>query len=92
MAIYAAEKAQQLGARVVALNDSNGYIYDENGINLDTVKLIKEIQRGRISDYIKHHPHAKYTVAAEEYGQFPVTLLCLVLPRMSLTVKMLKSL
>lgn len=61
VAIYAAEKAQQLGARVVALNDSNGYIYDENGINLDTVKLIKEIQRGRISDYIKHHPHAKYT-------------------------------
>lgn len=61
VAIYAAEKAQQLGAKVVALNDSNGYIYDENGINIDTVKLIKEVQRGRISDYVKHHPNAVYT-------------------------------
>ena len=61
VAIYAAEKAQQLGAKVVALNDSNGYIYDENGINIDTVKLIKEVQRGRISDYAKHHPNAVYT-------------------------------
>jgi len=60
VAIYAAEKAQQLGAKVVALSDSNGYVYDKNGINLDTVKLIKEVQRGRISEYVKHHPHAIY--------------------------------
>ncbi|HHU90073.1 MAG TPA: NADP-specific glutamate dehydrogenase [Clostridiaceae bacterium] len=71
VAIYAAEKAQQLGARVVALNDSNGYIYDENGINLDTIKLIKEVQRGRISDYIKHHPHAKYTVGSRGIWTIP---------------------
>ncbi|NLE24233.1 MAG: NADP-specific glutamate dehydrogenase [Clostridiaceae bacterium] len=60
VAIYATEKAQELGAKVVALNDSNGYVYDENGINLDTVKLIKEVQRGRISEYVKHHPNAIY--------------------------------
>ncbi|MGI6084940.1 MAG: NADP-specific glutamate dehydrogenase [Acetivibrionales bacterium] len=60
VAIYAAEKAQELGARVVSLNDSNGYVYDENGINIDTVKLIKEVQRGRISEYVKHHPNATY--------------------------------
>lgn len=60
VAIYAAEKAQALGAKVVSLNDSNGYIYDENGINVDTVKLIKEVQRGRISEYVKHHPNATY--------------------------------
>lgn len=71
VAIYAAEKAQQLGAKVVALNDSNGYIYDENGIDLDTVKLIKEVQRARISDYIKHHPNAKYTEGSRGIWSIP---------------------
>lgn len=71
VAIYAAEKASQLGAKVVALNDSNGYIYDENGINLDTVKLIKEVQRGRISDYAKHHTHAKYFEASRGIWAIP---------------------
>ena len=71
VAIYAAEKAQQLGAKVVALNDSNGYIYDENGVNLDTVKLIKEVQRGRISEYVKHHPHAQYTVGSRGIWTIP---------------------
>lgn len=61
VAIYAAEKAYQLGGKVVALSDSNGYIYDENGINLDTVKQIKEVERKRIKEYIKYHPNAKYT-------------------------------
>ena len=60
VAIYAAEKAMQYGAKVVTMSDSNGYIYDEKGINLDTVKDIKEVKRGRISDYVKHHKHAKY--------------------------------
>lgn len=51
VAIYAAEKAMQMGAKVITLSDSNGYIYDENGINLDIVKQIKEVRRGRISEY-----------------------------------------
>lgn len=61
VAIYAAEKAQQLGAKVVALSDSNGYIYDENGVNLDVVKEIKEVRRGRIKEYVDAVPTAKYT-------------------------------
>ena len=62
VAIYATQKATQLGAKVVALSDSNGYIYDENGINLDVVKDIKEVRRARISEYVKAVPTAKYTV------------------------------
>lgn len=61
VAIYATEKAQQLGAKVVALSDSNGYIYDPDGIKLDTVKQIKEVERKRISEYVKAHPTATYT-------------------------------
>lgn len=60
VAIYATEKAYQLGAKVVALSDSNGYIYDPEGINLDTVKRIKEVERKRISTYVEHHPKAQY--------------------------------
>ncbi|MBS4535383.1 NADP-specific glutamate dehydrogenase [Clostridium sp. D2Q-14] len=60
VAIHACEKAQQNGAKVIAMCDSKGYIYDENGINLDTIKQIKEIERKRISEYIKYHPKAKY--------------------------------
>ncbi len=61
VAIYATEKAQQLGAKVVAMSDSNGYIYDANGINLDVVKDIKEIRRGRIKEYVDEVPTAVYT-------------------------------
>ena len=61
VAIYASEKAQQLGAKVVALSDSQGYIYDANGINLDIVKNIKEVRRGRIKEYIEEVPSATYT-------------------------------
>ncbi|MEG1481926.1 NADP-specific glutamate dehydrogenase [Clostridium sp.] len=60
VAIYAAEKATEFGAKVVALSDSNGYIYDENGINLDAVKEIKEVKRGRIKDYLNYVSTAKY--------------------------------
>ena len=60
VAIYACKKAQELGAKVVALSDSNGYIYDENGINLDIVKEIKEVRRGRIKEYLDKVPTAKY--------------------------------
>ena len=60
VAIYANEKATELGAKVVAMSDSNGYIYDENGINLDVIKDIKEVRRGRIKEYVDAVPTAKY--------------------------------
>lgn len=60
VAIYAAEKAIQLGAKVVTMSDSNGYIYDANGIDLDAVKVIKEQRRGRIKEYLDYHKDAEY--------------------------------
>ncbi|MFC5611300.1 NADP-specific glutamate dehydrogenase [Metabacillus niabensis] len=60
VSIYAIEKAHQLGAKVVACSDSNGYVYDKNGINLDTVKRLKEVEKKRISEYVKEHPDAQY--------------------------------
>jgi glutamate dehydrogenase (NADP+) len=60
VAIYAAQKAKELGAKVVALCDSNGYIHHECGINLDTVKQIKEVDRKRIKEYAVCHADAKY--------------------------------
>lgn len=60
VAIYAAEKAQELGAKVLALSDSNGYVYDPEGIKLDIVKRIKEVERKRISEYAKEVKTAKY--------------------------------
>jgi glutamate dehydrogenase (NADP+) len=66
VAIYACEKATELGAKVVALSDSNGYIYDENGINLDVIKEIKEVKRGRIKEYLDSVPTAKYVEGFRE--------------------------
>lgn len=60
VAIYAAEKAMQLGAKVVALSDSSGYIYDAQGIDLDLVKEIKEVKRGRIKEYCETRTNAEY--------------------------------
>lgn len=60
VAIYACQKAQQLGALVVTMSDSNGSIYDPNGIDLDAVKEIKEVRRGRIKEYCDTHPDAVY--------------------------------
>ncbi|WDV48239.1 NADP-specific glutamate dehydrogenase [Clostridiaceae bacterium M8S5] len=60
VAIYACQKAQEYGAKVIAMSDSKGYIYDKDGIKLDTVKQIKEVERKRISEYVKHHPNAEY--------------------------------
>lgn len=61
VAIYATQKAQSLGAKVVALSDSNGWVYDEDGIDLAAVKEIKEVKRGRIKEYLEYRPNAKYT-------------------------------
>lgn len=60
VAIYACEKAQSLGAKVVAMYDSNGYIYDKNGIQLDVVKQIKEVERARIKEYAARVSGAEY--------------------------------
>ena len=60
VAIYAAQKATQLGAKVVTMSDSKGYVYDPNGINLDVMKQIKEVERARISEYAKRVPGATY--------------------------------
>lgn len=60
VAIYAIEKLHQLGATVVACSDSGGVIYDERGINLDTVKDIKEVRRDRIKAYTDQHGDADY--------------------------------
>ncbi len=60
VAIYANEKATELGAKVVAMSDSNGYIYDEKGIDLAVVKQIKEVERGRIKEYVNRVEGAEY--------------------------------
>ncbi|MEZ3420940.1 MAG: NADP-specific glutamate dehydrogenase [Eubacterium sp.] len=60
VAIYACEKATQLGAKVITMSDSNGYIVDKNGIDLDLIKQLKEVQRKRISEYVKTHADAEY--------------------------------
>ena len=60
VAIYATEKAQQLGAKVVTLSDSTGWIYDPNGIDVALVKQIKEVERGRISEYAKRREGVEY--------------------------------
>jgi len=66
VAIYACQKAMEYGAKVVAMSDSNGCIYDKNGINLDTVKRIKEVERGRLKDYLNTHPEAEYIERTSE--------------------------
>ena len=60
VAIYATQKATELGAKVVALSDSSGYIYDKNGIDLDVIKQIKEVERLRISEYPKRVPGSEF--------------------------------
>ena len=60
VAIYAMEKAQQLGGKVISCSDSTGYIIDENGIDVAAVKQIKEVDRKRISEYLNYHPNAVY--------------------------------
>ena len=61
VAIYAAEKATELGATVIAMSDSSGYIYDEDGVQLDVMKQIKEVERLRISEYAKRVEGATFT-------------------------------
>lgn len=71
VAIHTMEKAIELGAHVVACSDSNGYIYDENGIDLATVKRLKEVERRRIKDYLDEHPHATYKEKCTDIWKIP---------------------
>ena len=68
VAIYACEKATQLGAKVVTMSDSNGFIYDPEGIDLALVKDIKEVRRGRIKEYVEAKPSATYTEGARPWS------------------------
>ena len=71
VAIYACEKAQQLGAKVVAMYDSNGYIYDPNGIQLDVIKQIKEVERARIKVYADRVKGSKYVEGCKGIWTIP---------------------
>ena len=69
VAIYCAKKFIELGAKVVTMSDSNGYIYDSNGINVDIVREIKEIKRGRIKEYVDKVKTAKYVEGKRPWGE-----------------------
>ena len=71
VAIYACEKATQLGGKVVTLSDSNGFIYDKNGIDLACVKQLKEVERKRIREYLTSHPDAEYHEGCAGVWQIP---------------------
>lgn len=71
VAIYAVQKAQQLGAKVVTVSDSNGYIYDPDGIKLDVVKQLKEVERKRIKEYLNFVPTAKYFEGSQGIWSVP---------------------
>ncbi len=68
VAIYAAEKAYQMGATVIAMSDSNGVIIDKKGIDLDLIKQIKEVERGRIKEYMKKHSDVTYIENTPNYS------------------------
>ncbi len=71
VAIYAAQKATVMGAKVVAMSDSNGYIYDKNGVDLEAVCQLKEVERRRIKDYVETHPDAVYTEGSRGIWSIP---------------------
>ena len=68
VATYAIEKALSLGGKVVTASDSSGFVYDPDGIDVDTLKQIKEVRRARISEYIKERPHAKFYEGKKVWG------------------------
>jgi len=71
VAIYACQKAQQLGAKVIAMSDSSGYIVDEKGINLATVQRLKEVERDRIREYAAEHKSAQYHEGWQDIWSVP---------------------
>ncbi len=74
VAIYACQKITELGGKVVAMSDSNGYVYDANGINLDVVKQLKEVERKRIKEYVNAVPTAVYTKGCSGIWTIPCQL------------------
>lgn len=73
VAIYAIEKAQQLGAKVVTFSDSSGFVHDPNGVDLELLKQIKEVERGRVADYVARRPEAKLYTEGKVW-QVPVDI------------------
>ena len=71
MAIYANQKATQLGGKVIAMSDSNGYIVDENGIDYKVMQEIKEVKRARIKTYLDYVPTAKYVEGSQGIWTVP---------------------
>jgi glutamate dehydrogenase (NADP+) len=71
VAIFAHQKATELGAKVITMSDSDGYIHDPDGVDLDTIKEIKLVKRARISDYVKDHPKATYTAGCNGIWTIP---------------------
>lgn len=71
VAIYACKKARQMGAKVVAMSDSNGYIYDPEGIDLDLIKQLKEVEHARIREYVQRRPSARYQEGCSNIWQIP---------------------
>ena len=69
VAQYAVQKAEQLGAKVVTVSDSNGYVYDPDGIDFDTLVDIKQVKRGRIKEYVESRPSAVYHEGARPWGE-----------------------
>ena len=69
VAQYAVQKAEQLGAKVVTVSDSNGYVYDPDGIDFDTLVDIKQVKRGRIKEYVESRPSAIYHEGARPWGE-----------------------
>lgn len=69
VAQYAVQKAEQLGAKVVTVSDSNGYVYDPDGIDFDTLVQVKQVERGRVKDYAERRPNAQYFEGQRPWGQ-----------------------
>ena len=92
VAIYACEKAQLLGAKVVAMSDSGGCIYDTNGIDLDSVKQIKEINRGRIREYLNTHQNAQYLEGSTSIWTLPCEIALPCATQNELDIESAKSL
>ena len=69
VAQYAVQKAEQLGSKVVTVSDSNGYVYDPDGIDFDTLVDIKQVKRGRIKEYVESRPSAVYHEGARPWGE-----------------------
>ena len=70
VAIYTVEKIHQLGGKVVTCSDSNGYIYDEKGVDLPLLQQLKEVERRRMKDYVEYRKHAKYVAKGNIRNNF----------------------